>query len=177
MKIWSSTTASFPARWSIGKGIYIISFFSFCVLCRPSNENDHLGTFKPRPFPSTYFYDFSGRGVELYEKVHHGLSLNSFSAFSSRKYFQVNLVSFMLIKLSKWPSSQYRFNIFRPNWNTNVKLVSHPPKDGWALLCKLLWIFKHKRIPMKKSPHWSILHAFRLSKIESTIEHLPYQAR
>ena len=26
---------------------------------------------------------------------------------------------------------------------------------------------------MKKSPHWSLLHAFRLSKIEITIKHLP----
>ena len=25
---------------------------------------------------------------------------------------------------------------------------------------------------MKNIPHWSLLHAFRLSKIESTIEHL-----
>ena len=25
---------------------------------------------------------------------------------------------------------------------------------------------------MKKSPHWSLLHAFKLSKIESNIEHL-----
>ena len=29
---------------------------------------------------------------------------------------------------------------------------------------------------MKKRPHWSLLHAFKLSKIESTIEHLPYRA-
>ena len=32
--------------------------------------------------------------------------------------------------------------------------------------------FRHKRLPMKKIPHWSLLRAFRLSKIESTIEHL-----
>ena len=30
---------------------------------------------------------------------------------------------------------------------------------------------------MKNIPHWSLLQAFRLSKIESTIEHLPSQAR
>ena len=37
--------------------------------------------------------------------------------------------------------------------------------------------FGHKRLPMKKSPQWSILRAFRLYKIESTIEHLPSWAR
>ena len=30
---------------------------------------------------------------------------------------------------------------------------------------------------MKKSPYWSLLHAFRLSKIESTIKHLLSWAR
>ena len=30
---------------------------------------------------------------------------------------------------------------------------------------------------MKNVPHWSLLCAFRLSKIESTIEHLPSWAR
>ena len=29
---------------------------------------------------------------------------------------------------------------------------------------------------MKKNPHWSLLHALSLSKIESTIEHLISQA-
>ena len=81
------------------KGVYIISFISFCGLCRPSNEKDHLGTFKLRPFPSTYFYAFLGRGAALYEKAHHRLSLSSFPAVSSRKDRQANLVSFMLVKV------------------------------------------------------------------------------
>ena len=41
----------------------------------------------------------------------------------------------------------------------------------------ILSIFGHKRLSMKKSPHWSLLHAFRLSKIESTIKHLLSWAR
>ena len=41
----------------------------------------------------------------------------------------------------------------------------------------LLSFFGHKRLPTKKSPHWSLLCAFKLSKIESTIEHLPSRAR
>ena len=32
--------------------------------------------------------------------------------------------------------------------------------------------FWHGILPTKKSPHWSLLHAFILSKIESTIENL-----
>ena len=79
-------------------------------------------------FPFASFYAFSGTGSELYEKDHHGLSLSSFPAFSSRKYYQENLVSFMLIKLFEWPSSQCKFNLFRPAWTTNGKEVSYPLK-------------------------------------------------
>ena len=152
--------------------MYIVSFISFCGLCRPSIEKDLLGTLKPRPLHSAYFYAFSGRGASVYEEAHHGLSLISFPAFSSRKYYWANLVSFMLIKLSEWLSNQYRFNLFQPGWTTNDKEVSHPLKDGRALLCILLTFFRHRRLSMKKRPHWSLLHSFRVSKIESTIENL-----
>ena len=37
--------------------------------------------------------------------------------------------------------------------------------------------FGNKRLSTKKIPHWSLLHAFRLSKIEITIEHLLSWAR
>ena len=33
------------------------------------------------------------------------------------------------------------------------------------------------RLPIIKIPHWSLLRAFRISKIENTIEHLPSRAR
>ena len=123
------------------------------------------------------FYALSSRGAELDEKAHNGLSLSSFPAFSSRKDFRANLVSFMLVKLSEQPSSQYRFNLFWPNWTTNCKEVSHPLKDGRALLCTLLSFFGHRRLSTKKIPHCSFLHAFRLSRNESTIEHLLSWAR
>ena len=113
---------------------------------------DHLGIFKPWPFPSAYFYAFLGRGAVLCEKYHHGLSLSSFPSFSSIKYFQENLVSFMLIKVSEWPSSQYRFNLFWPNWTTNDKEVSHPLQDAWALVCIPLFFFGYRRLPTKGAP-------------------------
>ena len=72
----------------------------------------------------------SGIGTVHYEKAHYGLSLSSFPTFSSRKYHQAILVSFMLVKVSEWMSSQYRFNLFWPNWTTNGKEVSHPLQDG-----------------------------------------------
>ena len=134
-------------------------------------EKDHLGTFKPGMYPFASFYAFSDKGDELYEKAHHGLSLSSFLAFSWRKYYRANLVSFMLVKVSEWPFNQYRFNLFQPDWTTNGKEVSHPTKDGWALLCTLLSFFRHRRLSMKNIPRWSLLHSFRLSKIESTIKH------
>ena len=105
------------------------------------------------------------------------MSISSFPSVSTRKDYRANLVSFILIKLFEWPSSQYRFNLFQPDWTTNGKEVSHPLLDGRALLCILLSLFRHRRLPMKKIPHSSILHALRLSKIESTIEHLPSWAR
>ena len=111
-----------------------------------------------------------------YEKYHHRLSLSSFPSFSSRKYFWANLVSFMLVKIFESPSSQYRFNLSHPDWTTNSKEFSHPLMDGRALLCILLSFFGHRRLPTKKIPHWNLLHAFRLSKIESTIDHLPSRA-
>ena len=78
----------------------------------------------------------------------------------------------MLVKVFEWTSSQYKFNLFQPDWTTNSKELSHPLQDGWALLCILLSFFRNMRLPMKKGPYWSLLHAFRLSKIESNIEHL-----
>ena len=108
----------------------------------------------------------------LYKKPHHRLSLSSFPSVSSRKDCRVKLVSFMLVKVSEWSSSQYRFNLFWPDWTTNGKEVSHPLQDGRALLCILIYFFGHMRLPTIKSPHWSLLRAFRLSKIENTIEHL-----
>ena len=132
--------------------IYIVLFTSFCGPCRPFHEKDFLGTLKPRPFPSTYFYAFSGRGATLYEKYHHWLSLSSFLAVSTRKYLQANLVSFMLIKVFEWPFSQYRFNLLHPDWTTNGKEVSHPVQDGRSLLCILLSFFRHRRLPTKKEP-------------------------
>ena len=83
----------------------------------------------------------------------------------------------MLVKLFEWSSSQYRFNLFQPDWTTNSKEVSHPLQDGRTLLCILLSFFGRRILPTKKRPHWSLLHAFILSKIESTIEHLLFQAR
>ena len=121
-------------------------------------------------------YFLGQRGCTLW-KSHHRLLLSSFPAFSSRKDCRANLVSFMLVKFSEWPSNQYRFNLFHPDWITNSKEVSHPPKDGRALLCKLLSFSGHRRLPTKKSTHWSLLHAFRLSKSESAIEQLPSRAR
>ena len=99
--------ASFYAISKIGTKVYekyhhglsLSSFTSFCRRCRPSILKDHIGVFKPRLFPSAYFYAFSGRGAALYEKSHPGLSLRSFGAFSSRKYCRANLVSFMLLKV------------------------------------------------------------------------------
>ena len=120
-------------------------------------------------FPFVPFYAFLGIGTELYKNAHHGLSLSSFLAFSSRKYHRENLVSFMLVKVSEWLFGQYRFNLFRPDWTTNGKEVSHPLQDGWSLLCILLSFFGHRRLPTKKCPHWSLLCAFKLSKIESTL--------
>ena len=129
---------------------------SFCRPCRPFHKKDLLGTLKPRPFPSAYFCAFSSREAALYKKSHHLLLLSSFLAISSRKDHQANLVSFMLIKLCECLSSQYRFNLFRPDWTTNGKEVSHPLQDGRALLCILLSFFGNRRLPTKKSPHWSL---------------------
>ena len=137
------------------------------------NEKDPLSTCKPRPFPSAYFYAFSGKQAALYKKAHYGLSLSSFPAFSSRKDCRANLVSFMLVKVSEWSSSQYRFNLFQPYWTINGKYVSYPPKKGGrALMCTNLSLFRNMRLSMKKRPHWSLLPIFRLSKIENTIKHL-----
>ena len=49
-------------------------------------------------FPFASFYAFSGFGTKIYEKAHHGLSLSSFTSFSSRQERRANLVSFMLVK-------------------------------------------------------------------------------
>ena len=68
-----------------------------------------------------YFYAFSDIGTVLYEKYYYGLSLSSFPALSSRKYFRTNLVSFMLVKVFELTSMQYRFNLFHPGWTTNGK--------------------------------------------------------
>ena len=154
-------------KWCPCSLIYLLFW-----LCRPSNEKDHLGTFKPRLFPSAYFYAFSGIGATLYEKSHHGLSLRSFPSFLSRKYCRTNLVSFMLVKLFEWSSSQYRFNLFRPDWTTNGKEFFLPQKDGRALPHTLLSLFRLGRLHTKKRPHWSLVPIFRLSKNENTIDHL-----
>ena len=57
-------------------------------------------------YSSSYYPQGNGQveaviGAELYEKSHHRLSLSFFLAFSSRKYHRANLVSFMLVKVSK----------------------------------------------------------------------------
>ena len=119
---------------------------------------------------------FLGKRGRTLRKISPWIVIKLFSSLLIKKYCRANLVSFMLVKVPEWPSSQYRFNLFWPDWTTNGKEVSHPPKDGRALLCILLSFFEHRRLPMKKSPQWSLLHAFRLSKIESTIEHLPSRA-
>ena len=101
-------------------------FITFFGLHRILKEKDHPSSFQLGTFPFVSFYDFSKIGTILYEKVHYGLSLRSFRAFSSRKDYRANLVSFMLVKVFEWPSSQYRFNLFQHDWTTNGKEVSHP---------------------------------------------------